>query len=200
MNEAQSLHVEEKECITLSPESERFRGAYQQVQPRSAAEVREILGVSAEGIKAIRESGVCCAGPKPPVVSVDPADLESEDPEIRAVARQATYAAFNAYVHGNAPASLEYLAPAFDRYLHLNKAIINLITLRDIEVDDGATLTISASTHVVAANKVIIHATGRIVCRGSTTFRIASLEGIRFRPSLGSVAKPSSVMQSRRKQ
>lgn len=200
MNEAQSLRLEENECLTLSPESERFRAAYKQIQPRSAAEVREVLGLSAEATKAVQAGGVCCHGPQAPAATADAADLGSDDPEIRAAARQATYAAFNAYVHGTAPESLAYLTPVFDRYLDINKAIINIAAFGDIEVLDGATLTISASTQVLRANKIIIHRTGRIVCRGSTTFKIVSLEGLRLRPYGVEVVKGQSLAQSRRKQ
>ena len=186
MAEAQSLRVEAGECMTLSPDSERFKHTYRQVRPRSAEEVREVLGLSPEATKALRENGVCRYDSAVPAATADAADLDSEDPEIRAAARQSTHAAFKAYVYGTAAASLEYLTPVFDRYLDINKAVLNIATFGDIEVMDGATLTISPSTQAVLANKITIHRTGRIVCGGSTTFRITALEGIRP----GRVSKP----------
>lgn len=179
MTEAQSLKLDADECATLSPESGRFRSVYQQVQPRSAKEVRELLGLSPEATSAVHAAGICCHGGEVPAASAAPEELDSKDPMIRAAARQSTYAAFNAYVRGPNPEVYAYLVPTFNRYLDINKAVINIAWLTDIEVLDGATLTISASTQLVRANKIIIHRTGRIVCRGSTTFKIVSLEGIR---------------------
>ena len=57
MTEAQSLKLEADECATLSPESGRFRSVYQQVQPRSAKEVRELLGLSPEATSAVHAAG-----------------------------------------------------------------------------------------------------------------------------------------------
>ena len=71
------------------------------------------------------------------------------------------------------------MKPTFERFLDISKAVLYIAILQDIEVANGATLTISKNTHVVEANKVIIHGTGRIVCNGSTKFKIASLEGVR---------------------
>jgi hypothetical protein len=68
-----------------------------------------------------------------------------------------------------------------NKFLDVTKSVINVAFLQDIEVADGATLTISANTHAVYARNVVVHRTGRIVCQGSVTFRINSLEGIRFR-------------------
>ena len=176
---AQDLTLEEGESFTLSPDSHRMKGVYTRENPRSAVEVRKILGLSAESAKAVHEAGGCCSGPHPPAASAAADDLESEDPETRAMARRVTYQAFNAFVYGSSPSRVAHLEPAFDRYLAVNQAVLNIAHLNDIEVFDGATLTISAATHAVYANKVIIHRTGRIVCIGAMTWRIASLEGRR---------------------
>lgn len=180
MADAPDLTLEEGENYVLSPESRRFKGAFRQERPRSAEEVRKILGMSSESLAALKQSG-CCFGAQAPAASADPEDLESDDPEIRANARRLTYQAFNAYVHGSAPGKVAHLIPAFDRYLDVNKAILNIAHLNDIEVFNGATLTISAATHAVYANRIIIHRTGRIVCIGSKSFKITSLEGERLR-------------------
>jgi hypothetical protein len=189
MSEGQSISLEPGECVTLAPESPRLKGVYRQVHPRSADEVRELLSLSGAAAEAIQKARVMCCGPHmAPAATAAAEDLDDKDDERRAIARGLTYQAFRAYVHGDNPAAFTHLKPAFDRYLELNKAIINIAILQDIEVADGATLTISASTHVVNARKVIIHRTGRIVCRGSTTFKIVSLEGVRPRVSTVGVA------------
>jgi hypothetical protein len=179
MSEGQSISLEPGECVTLAPESSRLKGVYKQVRPRSADEVRELLSLTGAAAEAAQKSRICCGPDRPPAATPAAEDLDDKDDEKRANARGLTYQAFRAYVHGDNPAALAHLKPAFDRYLELSKAIINIAYLQDIEVADGATLTISASTHVVNARKVIIHRTGRIVCRGSTTFKIVSLEGTR---------------------
>jgi hypothetical protein len=185
-----SVRLESGECLTLSPNSERYRAAYQQVQPRRAEDVRATLGLSADATKALQASGMCCQ--PGPAMSPLPEDLTHDDADTRGAARRATYTGLQAYVRSAAPNAYANLVPAFNRYLDLTKAVINIITLSDIEVADGATLTISASTHVVNARKVIIHGTGRIACKGSTTFKIVSLEGTRRFSPLG-VAEASVV-------
>lgn len=174
-----SISVEADECITLTPDSPRFKGVYQKMTPRSADEVREVLGFSSTATEAVRKSRLCCGPERPPAATPDADDLDAQDDETRANARSLTYQAFKSYVYGADPASLAHLKPAFDRFLEVSKAVINIAALQDIEVANGATLMISPSTHLVRARKVIIHGTGRIVCHGSTTFKIASLEGVR---------------------
>ncbi|HVJ44147.1 MAG TPA: hypothetical protein VM639_21770 [Dongiaceae bacterium] len=181
MSEAQSLTLESGECVTLSPDSSRFKQAYQQIYPRNADEVRAALGLSDDALESVRKAGICNCASKPPAATVAAEDLDSSDSTARAAALSLTHQAFSSYVYGTNPAVFAPLVPAFNRYLALNKAVINIAVLLDIEVGDGATLTISASTHVVRARKIIIHRTGRIVVRRSTTFKIASLEGLRPR-------------------
>jgi hypothetical protein len=173
----QSLRLESGECLTLSPNSERYRAAYHQVQPRSAEDVRAALGLSETATKALQAGGMCCQ-PAPSMAPL-PEDLSHEDADTRSGARRAAYAGLQAYVRSPTPNAFVSQVPAMNRYLDLTKAIINIISLSDIEVADGATLTISANTHVVNARKVIIHGNGRIVCKGATTFKIVSLEGAR---------------------
>lgn len=191
MDETKSLNVGEGECLVLSPESPRFKDLYTQVRPRTADEVKALLGLSPETEKAAREQGVCCAHAAAPAATVPAEDLDHQDAAVRTQARTLTYQAFNAYVHGTNSGTLAQMKPAFSRFLDITKAVINVARLQDIEVADGATLTISKNTHLVQANKVIIHRTGRIVCHGSTKFKIASLEGVRPRLSVGTVASAS---------
>ena len=186
-----SVRLESGECLTLSPNSERYRAAYHQVQPRRAEEVRAVLGLSEAATKALQAGGMCCQ--PGPAMSPLPEDLNHDDADTRSGARRAAYAGLQAYVRSPTPNAYANLAPAFNRYLELTKAIINIITLFDIEVADGATLTISANTHVVHARKVIIHGNGRIVCKGPTTFKIVSLEGARRFSAVGVTAATGVV-------
>ena len=175
MPDAPSLKIEAGECVTLSPNSERFKSAYQQIMPRSAAQVRATLGLSDAAAKAVQEQRACCQ--RVPAVVPRADDLQSEDAATRTAARSAAYATLQAYVNSPTPGAFAYVTPVLDRYLEISKAILNLVTLADIDVADGATLTISKNTHVVYANKVTIHGSGRIVCQGTKTFKVASVEG-----------------------
>src|SRR5215207_6602517 len=98
MSEPQSLSLEAGECATLTPGSSRFKGVYQQMLPRSADHVRELLSFTGAAAE----------------------DLDAKDAETRANARNLTYQAFNAYVHGDNAASLAHMKPAFDRYLEIH--------------------------------------------------------------------------------
>ena len=173
------LRVEEGECATLAPGSQRFKDVYRQERPRNAADVRKILGLSDDSLKPLHEAGACCVPSRRPAAIASMEDLDAADPAVRSNARQLTYQAFDAYVYGGASRSSDHLVPMFDKYLELSKAVLNIAWLQDIEVLNGATLTISANTHAVYARKIIIHPTGRIVCHGATTFRVTSVEGLR---------------------
>lgn len=177
MADAQSIRVETGECVVLSPESPRFKESYRQVRPRTDDEVREIIGLSAETAKALHEQGRCCQPSASPSATVSAEELDSPDEAVRARARDITYKAFKNYVMGANPSSLSQMKPAFARFLDITKAVLNVVALEDIVVADGATLTISNNTHLVTANRIIIHNTGRIVCSGFTKFTVTSLEG-----------------------
>ena len=189
-----SIRLETGECLTLSPQSDRYRSSYQQIQPRRAEDVRAALGLSETATKALEACGTPCA----PALAMSPLpdDLTHEDTDTRNAARRAAYLGLQAYVRSSTPNGFANLTPAFNRYLELSKAVINVLTLGDIEVADGATLTISASTHVVRARKVIIHGNGRIVCKGSTTFKITSLEGNRLvKPTVLAAGLDGQILQ-----
>src|SRR6266542_6113442 len=100
---AQSITLEEGECLTLSPDSARYRKVYQQAHPRSADEVRELLGLSPEATKGAQEAGVCCQPGSAPAATAAAEDLDAEDEDVRANARALTYRAFNAFVYGTSP-------------------------------------------------------------------------------------------------
>jgi hypothetical protein len=185
MSEPPSISLEAGECVTLSPESSRFKEVYKQITPRSAEEVRELLGLTGAAADAVAKSRMCCLPGASLAATPSADDLDAKDAETRFDARRRTYDAFNAYVHGGDTASLVQMKPAFDRFLAVTKAIINIAWVLDIEVANGATLTISPSTHVVRARHIIIHGTGRIVCHGPTTFKIVSLKGERTWTTVG---------------
>jgi hypothetical protein len=196
MSEPPSISLEAGECVTLSPESSRFAGVYQQITPRSADEVRELLGLSGAAVEAVGRSRICCWPERGLAATPAAEDLEAEDAETRVNARRRTYEAFQAYVYGSDTSSLVQLKPVLDHYLAVSKSKINIARLMDIEVADRATLTISASTQVVRARNVIIHGTGRIVCQGSTTFKIVSLKGDPLKKVVGPVAAgPVKIVQ-----
>lgn len=174
---AQSIRVEPGECVALSPESPRFKESYRQVRPHTADEVREIIGLSAETVNVLHEQGACCQPSVTSSATVPAEELDSPDGGIRERARDITHKAFNNYVYGANPVSLSQMKPAFERFLDISKAVLNIAYLQDIEVANGATLTISKNTHLVTANKIIIHNTGRIVCKGFTKFKVTSVEG-----------------------
>ncbi len=176
-----SLRLEENECVTLSPESPRFRESYQQVRPRTIEEVRNILGLTGDAAKALQEKGCC----RPSAVSsalISADDLTAQDDPTRIRARSLAYAASREYVRAPNPTYLSQWQAVLNRFLEISNSVINVVVLLDIDVANGATLTISPNTHAIYANNVRIHGNGRIVCQRDITFKINSLEGISARP------------------
>jgi hypothetical protein len=179
MADTQSLRVESGECAVLSPKSHLHNGHYRRVRPRTAKDVREVIGVSDEMAKAMREQGVCCHQSLNLPAIVSAADLDSEDDVTRARALDLTHKVLREYVTSANPSVMAHMEPALERYLDIAGLVLNIVTFKNtIEVADGATLTISEDTHVVEANKIIIHGTGKINCSGFTKFNVASIEGI----------------------
>jgi hypothetical protein len=174
-----SLRVESGECIILSPKSPLYKKNYRQVRPRTAKEVREVIGLSEEMTKAIRAQGVCCHRHTNLPTTISTADLDSEDKAVRTNAMNLTHKALRAYVTSVNPAFLAHMEPAIGRYLDIVGLVLNIVSLKNtIEVADGATLIISDNTHLVEASKIIIHGTGKIKCSGLIKFNVASIEGI----------------------
>lgn len=179
MTDTQSLLVESGERVVLSPKSHLYKQNYRQVRPRSALEVREVLGLSEGMAKAMREQGVCCQQSMNIPVAVSASDLDSKDEATRASALNLTHNALHDYITSVNPRAIAHVEPAIERYLDIVGLVLNVVSLKNtIEVADGATLTISEDTHVVEANKIIIHGTGTINCSGFTKFNVASIEGI----------------------
>jgi hypothetical protein len=173
-----SLHVETEETVILSPESRRFKDAYRRIQPREAGEVREILGISAAVTNALRERGEWRDLPEEPLPMIPPEALDSRDGALRQRAWDTASTALTRYVYSPDPQRLRHMEPLIARYLEVAGVLLHTVTLADIEVAKGATLTISTDTHLVSANMIIIHGNGRIACSGFTKFAVASIEGV----------------------
>ena len=176
MADTQSMRVEPGERVVLSPKSKRFRENYRQVHPRTAKEVRNTIGLSEEMAKTLHERGVCCQQSMNSSVIVPAEELDSPHDAVRARALDITEKALYSYVCSVNPAVMVQMEPAIGRYLEIINVMLNIVTLQNIEVADGATLTISSDTHLVRANKIIIHGTGKIDCSGFTKFNVTSIE------------------------
>lgn len=172
--ERQNLVVEQGETFLLSFENKRFHGAYRELRPGTADEVREVMGIGPAVVEQIKESVHCGCGKTPRLVGV--ADLESKDGDARGRALALARASLRAYVMGGASPSQSFKA-VLDRYVQISKALLRVVFLQDIVVHDGGTLTIAGNTHVVHARSIRIHGSGRIVCKGATTINCTSLEG-----------------------
>ena len=177
-----NLILESGETVLLSPDSARFKAFYKQIFPRTIDEVRKALGFSEETAKALqpRLQPLLAVRRVPTLTSttIQVEELQSSDSQTRFRARALAYEAARQYVVSPDTSHLAQLVPAINQFIIDTKAFINIIILFDIEVANGATLTISANTHALNANNVTIHGTGRIVCQGRLTFKINSLRGV----------------------
>lgn len=172
-----SLRTESGETVVLSPSSDRFRDHYRRVHPRSAKEAREVIGLSDEMACALRNSGACCQPDDHPSAAPAPDELESEDENERGRAFDDVGRGFASYLTTTSPELLGPMEPAMTHFVELTKLELNLVTLQDIEVADGATLTISEDTHLVEANNIVIRGAGQIKCSGFTKMNVNSIEG-----------------------
>lgn len=184
------LAVEIDESVTLSPTSTRYASAYRTLTPRGIEEVRDLLGIVPAVDQRMRDLGAggCgCGGGKgsyrgrtTPVHK--PEDLRSEDESVRAAALRDAKVGAHRYLRGEqvSPAQMAYL----DAYIAISKAKVSMALFQNITVQDGATLTVSASTHALYANKIVMYGSGRIVCSGPTTVRCASMAGFQSKPAL----------------
>lgn len=170
------LRLEEDESVTASPGSARFAKYYRQYRPQSIDEVRELIGITAE---IPHQHADCCHTPA--VLAsrlVTPGELEAKDDATRHVARELAHAAGRAYVRGVSTVGLEQWKPVLDKYVVLGGAIINILELGDIDIANGATLTLSVSTQGLYANHITMHGSGRIVCHADVAIRATSLKGV----------------------
>jgi hypothetical protein len=175
VKDTQDLVVEEGETVVVSRNSKRFQNAFRKIQPKTAEELRMIIGIQPEVAKMAKmeAAGGCGCGKKSRTMSED--DLESADDNVRGKALSSTRAALGAFVRG---ASLVAAAkPSIDKYIELVKPDLIAAFFLDITVNNGATLTIAASAHALYARNIRIHGTGRIVCHGPTTINCKALSG-----------------------
>jgi len=134
------------------------------------------MGLSEEAAQAVAEQ-TCCRPSTATAALVPAADVTSEDDQVRFRARQVAYDVSREYLSSANPS---YLAPwqaSLDAFIVATKAVLHLAFLGDIDVTNGATLTISSNTQVLYANNVVIHGSGKIVCKGPVKFKISSLKG-----------------------
>jgi hypothetical protein len=164
----------------LAPDSQRFSTFYQRVYPRGIDEVRSLLGFTESASQAVQASG-CQKYCNPPAL-YSPDSLTSGDPAIRRRSKETAVAAAYRYVMGVDVGSLAQWKPLLDRYIEIGKVVINIILLQDIEISNGATLVISASTNALYANNIKIHGSGRMWCQGNISIRCTTLQGVIRRP------------------
>jgi hypothetical protein len=179
MPSIQSLRVESGESAVLSPKSQLYKENYRQVRPRTAKEVREVIGLSEGMAKTMREQDIRRPQSMNLPAVVAAADLDSSHEVVRARALDLTHTALREYVLSANPSVMTHMEPALERYLDIAGLILNIVTFeKTIEVADGATLTISEDTHVLEVSRIIIHGTGKINCSGFTKFNVDSVEGV----------------------
>jgi hypothetical protein len=170
------IRVERGERLVLAPDSPRFSGNYQQVQPETASQLRELVGVSIETERARADNRLVRRRPSPlPAVAVN--DLRAADTAVRSRAQLNAGLALRDYVYAMNSAVASDLDPLFAAYLTQWQVKVRVAVLPDIHVADGATLVISEDTHVVRANNIVINGSGKIECFGSTKFEAASIVG-----------------------
>jgi hypothetical protein len=176
MPDNETLRVARGERLILSKESPQFRENYRQIRPRTASEIREVLGPSVEAARALRKSG---APTRRSLRSADVAveDLESKDESVRARAHQETGAALESFVYDLRPRALSRMQPVFAKYLENRELVIEVAVLPDIEVEDGGTMVIPEDTHVVRANRIILHGTATLLLLGNTKIEANSIVG-----------------------
>jgi hypothetical protein len=172
-----SLRVEPGESIVLSPESARFQDQYRRIRPGTAKELRSLIGLSDEMANTLRDKGVSSQAPMLDRL-LAPHELEADDEILRTRAFATAGQALRNYVRTTSPRLMAEMEPALDRYLELTPVVVIAVALQDIDVADGATLTISDDTHLVEANKLRIYGTGQINCGGYTKISVTSLEGL----------------------
>ena len=178
MLDAKVLRVERNEQIVLSPEASRFRDNYLQIRPRTAHELRDALGLSAEAARALHERGVRPQRSARSSATIAVEDLNSRDEAVRGRARNNIGAALEDYVYAIDPKFLSEMEPAFAKYLEYWQPVLQIAVLADIEVSDGGTMMIPEGTHVLRANNIVVNGTGRIVCLWPTKFEANSIVGI----------------------
>jgi hypothetical protein len=174
----QPIRLEPHESVVLSPESPRFAAGYRQVRPQSIDEVRKLMGANSVPEKARDGSGALYfRAPELAKQLLRPEDLEVRDPVARARARRLVYLAAQEYVQGTNTDELKQWCPVINRWLADVQPIISVFAAEDIEIADGATLTLSANTQVLKARHIRMHGSGRIRCLGNVKISATSVKG-----------------------
>ncbi|MFF1908726.1 hypothetical protein [Kitasatospora sp. NPDC058218] len=173
----QNLRLEANERLVVSPDSPRFAAGYREVRPRSIDEVRKLLGPGNVPDSALRADHLRLRTNELTKRLLRPEDLEVKDPIARGEARNLVYLAAREYVHAASTATLKQWRPAIDRWLADVRPILHIFTAGDIDIADGATLTLSANTQGLVARRVRMHGSGRIVCLGNVKISAVSVEG-----------------------
>lgn|SRR5262245_5456683 len=172
----QSLTVEENNCVTLSPESKALGHVFKQYRPRTIAEVQELIGIKLPEAAIPAVGSVSCRAPALATGFVAPDAVMAEDPDIRHRARALAYLAAREFVHGRT-VGLEHWRDTLDSFVRGTIAVVNVALLWDIDVENGATLTIAGNVHGLHVRDIRLHGTGRIACLGPVTIRAASIVG-----------------------
>ncbi|MFF2042721.1 hypothetical protein ACFVVX_20045 [Kitasatospora sp. NPDC058170] len=173
----QDLRLEANERLVVSPDSPRFAAGYREVRPRSIDEVRKLLGPGNVPDHALRPDHLRLRTDELTKRLLRPEDLEVKDPVARGEARGLAYLAAREYVHAASVAPLKQWRPAIDRWLADVRPVIHIFTAGDIDIANGATLTLSANTQGLVARRIRMHGSGRIVCRGNVKISAVSVEG-----------------------
>lgn len=193
--QAPNLILEADECLTLTPDSPRYKDAIEQYRPQTIAEVRKLLGPSSSVDKPTTTT-MCCLPPEL-TGSLPAADaLSSSNDQERFSARLQTAAIAGAYVRAADVTPFKQFEPLLDRFIQVNKAILYSFLFADIDIGNGATLTLAKNTHILFAGNIRMHGTGRIVCKGPTTIRATTLNGKIRTTLIGSIDAATSVMRN----
>jgi hypothetical protein len=173
-----NLDVPAGHTVVLSPSAAQFKANYQQIHPQTMDQVRELFWFvrpSPQTVKTHMTPAVAAIATKP----INIKDLESPDLKVSRTARLTAYKVATEYVRNADVSNLASWKPVLDRYLVLNKAVLNILALQDIVVGNGATLQISKDTHAIYARNFIIHGNGKVVCHAKCSFKLTTLQGVK---------------------
>lgn len=182
--EPRDLVVEEGDRRTLSYGSEGSKDRFMVVRPKSIAEVTHWIGVPDEDLE---RGGGCGGGAdlsrlRSKVISEE--SLDSEDPAVRDEASGLVRIAAREHVLGNSKRVATWTG-VVDTYITKVDPELHIAVLQDIVVEPNATLSLSATTHALYANSIVIYQGGQIVCNGPKTINCKSLEGNKLKLSKG---------------
>jgi hypothetical protein len=194
--QAQNLIIEADDCVTLTPDSPRYKDAIQQYRPQTIAEVRKLIGPSPASAGGT-SSPSCCLPLELTASLPDPDMLTAKDEQVRFRARMLAATAASAYVRAADTRDFKQFEPALDRFIQLSKPILFSFLFADIDIASGATLTLAKNAHILFAANIRMHGTGRIVCKGPTTIRATTVNG-RIRPSVIGSAELNAAQSSMR--